>query len=74
MLLMYKALSYCFALWPDSTKLTFFCSTFFFPEQKMQLFKKKEQEMAQKEARLQKAENDLKIKHAELKVLLVYEA
>ena len=44
---------------------------FFFLEQKMQLFKKKEQEMAQKEARLQKAENDLKIKHAELKVLLV---
>ncbi len=40
----------------------------------MQLFKRKEQEMAQKEARLQKAENDLKIKHAELKVLLVYEA
>ena len=43
----------------------------FFLEQKMQLFKKKEQEMVQKEARLQKADNDLKIKAAELKVLLV---
>ena len=72
MLLVYKAfLSYCCAIWPDSTKLRIFYSAFFFLEQKMQLFKKKEQEMAQKEARLQKADNDLKIKAAELKVLLV---